>query len=90
MCHDNEWGTVCDNNWDSNDGIVACRQLGFKLVSITTRAHFGPGTGQIWLDGIRCSGSESQLISCSHNAFGRHDCIHGEDAGVVCKGVCII
>ena len=42
------------------------------------------GTGQIILDGLSCTGSESRLVNCPHNGFLRHDCSHSEDAGVIC------
>ena len=85
MCHNNEWGTVCDDGWSKTDGIVACQQLGYSFVRVNSAAFFGEGTGPIWLDDLSCRGSEARLINCSHNGFGSHNCDHSEDAGVVCS-----
>jgi len=86
VCHTNIWGTVCDDSWDINDGIVACRQLGLRFVDVVTSAYFGRGTGQIWLDDLSCIGSEAQLFNCRHRGFGSHYCSHSEDAGLICEG----
>jgi hypothetical protein len=49
-----------------------------------SRAAFGAGSGQIWLDNVLCTGLESRLIDCQANTLGSHNCVHQEDAGVRC------
>ncbi|XP_038844291.1 deleted in malignant brain tumors 1 protein-like isoform X3 [Salvelinus namaycush] len=84
--HSGSWGTVCDDSWDLSDAQVVCRELGCgRALSAPPEAHFGQGNGTIWMDDVGCTGSESNLTRCSHNGFGRHNCNHGEDAGVVCS-----
>ncbi|KAG8510363.1 Scavenger receptor cysteine-rich type 1 protein M130 [Galemys pyrenaicus] len=81
-----EWGTVCDDSWDSNDAAVTCRQLGCPTaVTATGRVNASEGAGHIWLDGVSCQGHESHLWQCGHQEWGKHYCGHHEDAGVLCS-----
>ena len=59
---------------------------GFAGAVALDLAHYGPGTGPILLDNVRCYGTEPSLFKCDHNGFGHHDCSHYEDAGVMCQG----
>ena len=83
--YNGEWGTVCEDDWDLNDAQVVCRQLGFGPAIATRRlAHYGVGSGQIWLDNLNCVGTELTIEACSHNGWGIVNCGHREDAGAKC------
>ncbi|XP_009328143.1 PREDICTED: scavenger receptor cysteine-rich type 1 protein M130 [Pygoscelis adeliae] len=86
LYHDGIWGTICDDNWDLSDANVVCKQLGCgHAIKAFTSAHYGKGSGQIWLDDVNCTGAESDLWACPSRAWGQHNCQHKEDAGVLCS-----
>lgn len=86
ILHKNQWGTVCDHGWDSREANVVCLELGCGLAEFALRgAAFGPGSGEIWLRHVQCSGHESSLALCS-SILQSSICTHENDAGVKCSG----
>ncbi|XP_043994779.1 T-cell differentiation antigen CD6-like isoform X2 [Gambusia affinis] len=83
---DGNWGTVCDDRWDLNNGDVVCEQLdcGVALRVTGQNGLFPPGSGPIHLEELNCTGNEQNLWFCpgvQENSI----CGHKEDAGVVCS-----
>ncbi|NXS60909.1 DMBT1 protein, partial [Brachypteracias leptosomus] len=79
VLHGGRWGSVCDDGWDRRDAGVVCRQLGCgTALAAPPGAWFGEGTGPIWLNGLRCRGTEESLERCPHRGWGPHVCAHEE------------
>ncbi|XP_041666763.1 HHIP-like protein 1 [Cheilinus undulatus] len=82
-----EWGTVCDDLFNSKAGTVVCRQLGFTTaLAVMKRAALGEADRRvrILLDDVECEGGEESLLDCKRSTVGKHNCTHGEDVGVIC------
>ena len=82
--HNGVWNTVCDKNWTDRNTQVVCRQLGYGYSSAITDHNVPAGKGPILLDNVNCSGNETNLLACSHNGLGNHNCGHVQDVGVTC------
>ncbi|XP_071126516.1 lysyl oxidase homolog 2-like [Mytilus edulis] len=80
----NSWGIVCDDSFNKSAAIVVCRMLGF-YGNAAVLVSYRNGTRQITLDNVGCNGSEKDIMDCSHQPWGTHDCQHYEDVGVRCE-----
>ena len=58
--------------------VIIHRYYGHSL------GHVTAGNGSIWLDNVRCRGTETDIASCTRNNWGSHDCGHDEDVSVRC------
>ncbi|KAL0153755.1 hypothetical protein M9458_050942, partial [Cirrhinus mrigala] len=86
VLHRGQWGTVCDVGWDLADAAVVCRELDCgEPVDALGGAYFGQGSGRIWTNRIRCTGSESTLKNCGSVQLFDYNCNHDRDAGVICS-----
>lgn len=79
------WGTVCDGGFSMAAANVACRQLGYPSASSYSSGS-NAGNGTIWLDGVRCNGSESSIANCRHSYWGHNHCSHTDDIHIYCNG----
>ena len=85
----NDAKVVCRMLNYSSSGKYICYVIVFSLLDISGgiakgSAYFGQGSGSILLDDVHCTGNEVFIFSCSYNSNGSHNCVHKEDAGVVC------
>ncbi|XP_059361017.1 deleted in malignant brain tumors 1 protein [Carassius carassius] len=81
--HDNDVGLMCADS--VNVRLVGGHSHCAGRVEVLHR-----GSGPIWMSTVMCTGSESTLKMCGSRGWGKHNCYHSEDAGVICSGVRLV
>jgi hypothetical protein len=84
--YEEEYGTVCSDDWERDDAKVVCRQLGYGGVDQEKSDSFSNNDypEKIWMDDVLCRGNEIGLEHCPFDGWGYHDCIHFNDIGITC------
>ncbi|KAH3776285.1 hypothetical protein DPMN_177706, partial [Dreissena polymorpha] len=83
----NVWGTICETGLGHAERQVLCRMMNYRYINdindfADSNVGFGPGSGTIHMESLRCSGSEKSITEC---AFSKGTtCSHANDAGVLC------
>jgi len=68
-------------NSDHTCNVVLSRAGGATLGH-----RHGEGEGEIWMDNLACTGTETNLADCEHSGFAQHNCRHAEDVSIECYG----
>ncbi|CAH1253501.1 SNED1 [Branchiostoma lanceolatum] len=80
------WGTICDGNWGIQEAQVVCREIGHGgAVAAYGSAHYGQGSGTIWLNNVNCARNEDSISTCPLLSDVTNTCTHASNAGVQCR-----
>ena len=89
--NEGKWGTVCSGSYrrtfDIHAATVVCKELGYEGAEMVVPCCqvFKKGTGHIWLDNVKCLGTEPSITICSNSGWGNTYCTHDKDVSVICK-----
>ena len=88
MYYNGVWGAVVgDRTWKNAN--VVCRMLGFTHALVpfmyAKNTPYRVKTGYTWLQGIRCTGRETNLVSCPRARWGHYRSSHDNDVALICS-----
>ena len=87
--HENLWGSICDDYFGDASANVICK-IGGYIAGIYDNGIYKQNylglhkASKIWLDDVRCNGSETNVDQCNHTSWGQNNCNRREDIGIKC------
>lgn len=61
---------VCSRGFNATAATVVCKQLELgPYGTVLGGARFGPGSGPVLLDEVRCTGAEASLLDCAFKGW---------------------
>jgi len=84
------WGTICHGGFSGADASVVCYMLGYGRSGRVIGNHYGVGSGTVWLDNVRCDGTEIDIAQCQHSDWGSHSCGHSGDVSILCPSTRLV
>ncbi|XP_025076892.1 scavenger receptor cysteine-rich type 1 protein M160-like [Pomacea canaliculata] len=77
------WTLICDEDFNANSAVTACRSLGFPHGLHVRGGVFGRVDAPIGITHVRCTGRELSLLDCTYNVTT--SCSSMSYASVVCS-----
>jgi hypothetical protein len=82
---DGVFGPICDDSFDIEEAIVACRQLGQPSAAPTLETSLTTASADFAMDDVVCVGTEATLGQCTFVGPLNHNCGTTEGVRVVCE-----
>ncbi|XP_053386927.1 uncharacterized protein LOC123542089 isoform X2 [Mercenaria mercenaria] len=77
------WGTICDHYFGMEEANTICSMIGYPpAAGFYISAHYGEGTGPIFVDDLSCEVNASHINNCTYDTYD--NCNHGNDISVNC------
>ena len=73
--------------WWVGMGRIRCCLYYLGAQSYKKGTYYGQGSGEILLDDVVCTETESSLLHCQHPGVHNHNCRHSKDIGIKCASM---
>ena len=83
---DQQWSSVCEDDFDQQDAEVVCRELSCGAPLVHQGGLYGEVEAPMWTKEFQCRGHESALQRCRRSDSARNTCSPGKAVGLTCSG----
>ncbi|XP_025102832.1 deleted in malignant brain tumors 1 protein-like isoform X2 [Pomacea canaliculata] len=85
--YNQRWRTLCESGFGQREAQVVCGMLNYSSPGAIYDypGRYGSGSEPVWLANVKCAGTETSLLRCSHDGLYEQDCGPLSDIAVICN-----